>query len=702
MRFRSYIEQTLNEDYSLNYFLSKKKLIRPTKAILSYISDTEDKLNTASKLIPISTSLESPKDSVGDGVITQFLMKQVSRNSKGKFDISGGKLAGFYGTTGGNTNQNLTRNQVVYRFEKNKMAPVSLLVEDAETGKKYEFIGAKSLFETGFLGDEAVQTKKETGEKLAATSKTSEADFLKNVVLNQSISVDSWTDSRQEAIQAVGVAGDFESVADQLLEILYGQDDIFDDVDYEDIYKDARFRKIVKPILDAFEIDDASEDIEFFRKSSNNKEFQILDWVQIVRLMLGTSKFSKQVSKISKPYLIHKSMSEFRKVSSTEEKDSKVSTVDMVISSVPANKLISLLKTESAKVNEDGSVTVGKDAATFYQISLKKTADAQLGSVKSYIMANYKAVSKEEAGKEIVKESLNESVLKNVSEKLKVGVEQIKKLGSEIVKRISSFVKNLVSTFSNIIGKIESGANKNKKTYAVDLFSNILTEAESSYQEIVSSYEALSQDEKIKACNKAIKKVNASLKELKSKIEKIQNCGAGIEFIDSVIDVAPNTFNSLVGNYSIIKTLDSMVTELNEPSKLIVGITNLLSEALFGRSKFPIYIVYAADAEMNVKAPTFLKEKGQYSSDKISLFQKNLNENVPLFYFRARENSASMNKQNVGSYILNFYTLSDMKKTDDSFDVYMMEYRCDSGKDIVIKATKEIGLDGFFENIYNA
>src|SRR5574343_711537 len=153
MRFRSYIEQTLNEDYSLNYFLSKKKLIRPTKAILSYISDTEDKLNTASKLIPISTSLESPKDSVGDDVITQFLMKQVSRNSKGKFDISGGKLAGFYGTTCGNTNQNLTRNQVVYRFEKNKMAPVSLLVEDAETGKKYEFIGAKSLFETGFLGD---------------------------------------------------------------------------------------------------------------------------------------------------------------------------------------------------------------------------------------------------------------------------------------------------------------------------------------------------------------------------------------------------------------------------------------------------------------------------------------------------------------------------------------------------------------------
>ena len=701
MRFRSYIEQVLNEDYSLNYFLSKKKMIRPTKAILSLIADGPEQLNTASKLIPISSSLESPREDVGDS-ITLFLMKQIKRNSKGKYDISGGKLAGLYGSSGGNTNQNLTRNQVVYRFEKNKLSPVSLLVKDEETGTTYEFVGSKSLFETGFLGDESVQSKKETGEKLATTSKESESDFLKNVVLNQSISVDSWTDSRQEAIQAIGVAGDFEKLSEQLLEILYGQDDIFDDIDYEDIYKDDRFRKIIQPILDAFEIDDASEDIEFFRKSSNNKEFQILDWVQIVRLMLGTSKFSKQISKISKPNLIHKSISEFRKVSSSDEKDSKVSTVDMVVSSVPANKLISLLKTEPTKTNEDGSVTVGKDAATFYQISLKKTADAQLGSVKSFIMANYKSMSKDEAGREIVKESLNESFLKSISEKMKFGADKLKAIGSEIIKRITSFMKTIVSAFSNLIGKIESGANKNKKKYAVELFSDILTEAELSYEAIVSNYTSLSEEDKIKACSKAIKKVNLALNKLKSEIEKIKNCGAGIELINSVIDVAPNTFNSLVGNYAIIKTLESMVVELNEPSKMIVGITNLLSEAVFGRTKFPIYIVYAADGEMNVKAPTFLKEKSQYSSDKISLFQKNLNENIPLFYFRARENSSSMNKQNVGSYILNFYTLSDMKKTDDSFDVFLMEYRCDSGKDIVIKATKEIGLDGFFENVYKS
>jgi len=694
----SLLENFINEDYSLNYFLSKNKKIRPTKNGLSVIPNLPSDINTATNFSPISNSLENPKDDVGEDVKTYFILKQVVRKPNGKYDVSGGKLAGVFGSVGGNGNTNLTRNQIIYRYNKNKLEPVSLILKNDDSGEMYEFVGSKSVMETAFLGEESIVAKKETKEKLAKTSKESETDFVKNVVLHQAISNDSWTDSRQEAIQAIGVVGDFEDLSNHLLEILYGQDDIFDDVDYEDVYKDSRFRKIIKPILDAFNTNDASKDIEFFKKSSNNEQFQILDWVQIVRLMLGASMFSSHKSTIKTPHLIHDSVSEFRKLASTDESDSKVSTVDMVLSSVPAGKLISLLKTNNTKVNEDGSVTVGDDLAKFYQISLKKTVDAQLGSVKSFISANYKAMNKEMAGREIVKESLNESVLKNISDKLKVGAEKIKALGTKIFKKVSEFVAMSKKWFSSIIKNIETGANKDKKKYAVELFSGLLTEAEESYSEIVSKYNSLTDDEKIEVCNKAIKKVNSVLNKIKTSINKMPNCGANISLIDSVIDVAPNTFNSLVGNYAIANTIESILTELNEPSKLIKGITNILAEALFGRSKFPMYIVYAADAEMNVKEPVLLKQKGEFSSDKISLFEKNLNENIPLFYFKARENTASVNKQNVGSYILNFYTLSDISKKDDSLSFSVMEYRCDSGNDIVIKATREIEMEDFFEN----
>ncbi|MCF8445340.1 MAG: hypothetical protein K9G29_10060, partial [Crocinitomicaceae bacterium] len=192
---------------------------------------------------------------------------------------------------------------------------------------------------------------------------------------------------------------------------------------------------------------------------------------------------------------------------------------------------------------------------------------------------------------------------------------------------------------------------------------------------------------------------NTLLESLETKLNGIGNCGAKIEYIKSVIDVAPGTFNSLVGNYAISKTIEAMITEMDQPSKMIKGISSLLAEAVFGRSKFPIWIVYTVNDDGELPPAKLLPNKSDFIKNKIQDFETNLNENIPLFYFRARENAASNNKQYVGSYILNFYTLSNITKTDSDIEFFMTEYRCDSGDKIIIKATREMSLLDFETNL---
>lgn len=682
------------EDDIFNDALNKKKVMMPTTKFLGLVEDSPEKFDKDSKFVPESDSVYPSPETISN-VTTIFLMKQVVLKANGKYDIKGGKLVDSR-----KPSVNVGRDDIIARGEKNNLGFNSVVLKSVKSGKVYEFVGSKGEIVKGFITEQSVKIqekiRKERDVKLKASVAVSDTDF-RETMNKQFIPAAEWNrDGYIEAVQGVGAVDDFEPLTEQLIEILTGQDDIFDDVEYSEIYKHPKYRKIVQPIVDAFGTKNASENIAYFK--NNNENFQIMDWIQILSLMLGTSLFSKKVSKFSETHIIHdnKSMTEFRKLTSNRTSESKTSTVDMVISNVPGDRLLELLKNEHPKVNEDGSVEVG--SAKFYQISLKATSNAQLGAVKKFIMANYKAMSKEDAAKEVVAESLNESIIKTLSDKMKISAEKIKALGSKIFKSVVSLVSNSIKWFKEIIKSIESQANKNKLKYANELFSGLLTEAEQSYAEIQAAYEAMDDDKKIAVCNKAIKRVNAVLKNVEAKLGNIKNCGAGVEYISSIIDVAPNTFNSLVGNYAIAKTLESMVSELNEPGKMMKGIADLLAEALIGSSKFPIWIVYGADEELFVEAPKMIKEKSEFTREKIASFEKNLTESTVLFYFRARENSASVNKRNVGSYILNFYTLSDITNVDElSFS--LMEYRCDSGNDIIIKATRELTSESFYENI---
>lgn len=682
------------EEDVFNSDLNKNKIMMPTTKILGLLEDSPEQFDKDSKFSPESDSIYISPETISN-VTTLFLLKQVVRNSKGTYNISGGKLVDIR-----KPSINVSRDEVISRAKKNNLGFYSVVLKSVKSGIVYEFVGAKTEIVKGFVTEQSVKVQEkirsERNVKLKTSVAASDSEFQENMAV-QYIPASEWNrDGYVEAVQGVGAVGDFEPLVEQLIEILTGQDDIFDDVEYTEIYKHPKFRKIVQPIVNAFNAKNASENIAYFK--NNNDNFQIMDWIQILSLMLGTSLFSKKISKFSETYIIHdnKSMTEFRKLTSDKTSDSKTSTVDMVISDVPGDKLLELLKKETPSVNEDGSVKIG--AAKFYQISLKATSNAQLGAVKKFIMANYKTLSKEDAAKELVKESLNESIIKTLSDKMKIGAEKIKSLGSKIFKSVVTLVSNSIKWFKGIIKAIESQANNNKTKYAKELFSGLLIEAEQSYEDIRATYEAMSQDEKIAVCNKAIKRVNSVLKSVESKLGKIKNCGAGVEYISSVIDVAPNTFNSLVGNYAIAKTLESMVSELNEPGKMMKGISDLLAEALIGSSKFPIWIVYGADNELFVESPKLIKEKSEFTREKIASFEKNLTESTILFYFRARENSSSVNKKNVGSYILNFYTLSDISGQEE-MEFSLMEYRCDSGNEIIIKATRELTSENFYENI---
>ena len=676
------------ESNVLNSYLKGKKTLRLSKGFLDVLTDSPEKLNTATIFEPVSESIIPPQEK-SPGV-TLFAYNKIVRNpgEKNFFDVNGSKAQAKGIAAIEEGDYRLNRKKVLARLKDME----SVVLKNTDTETIFELIAPAGFIERNVFKDSGIFTPEEKfviDREKNQSIERNESIFIKKL-MEQTIPADSWTDARQEAIQAIGLTGDFESLFQKLLDILYDVDDDFEDDDVFEIYKSEKFRKIISPILTAFETDDGAEELDYFKKESNNTKFQIMDWIQIIRLMIGASLFSKNTG-LKNRHIIHKSISQFRKLSS-DESEGKTSTVDTVLSNV--DNLIELLKTNSTKINEDGSVSVisnDKEIAKFYQVSFKKDSKAQIGAVTSFIAANYKIQNRKDAAKEVM-ESLNEGFLSRIKTKIKA-------ISASLISKIVEMVSRSLNWFKSIPNKLSSESNKNKKKYAIELFSDILTEAEISYEELVSNYEAMSNDEKEKVINKAINKINKVLKSVEAKLNAMDNCGAFIDYIESVSVVSSNTFNSIVGNYTLAKTLDDMVSTFTEPGKVISAMSEILSEAIFGKSAYPIFIVYAADGEGNVKEPVELKMKKEFAKDKAESFSKNLNEKVPLFVFTARENLASLNKKNVGSYIYSMYTLSEVVKVEDDIDFKMMEYRMDSGNQITIKAMGEITMDELYAAI---
>lgn len=684
------IEQFLliegKETNILNGLLEKKKPLRFSKTMIDLVQDSPEKINTATTFIPVSDKIEMPPEK-SPGV-TLFVSKKIIRESgdKNRYTTKGSD-AQARGILIAEGDYDLTRKKVLARLK----GWESITLKNEDTGTVFEFVAKAGTLEKYVYGAGSISG--ETKEIDSETVKKAESEFEKKLT-EQNIPTEAWTGARQEAIQAVGLVIDSEKIFDKLLGILYGTDDEFEDVDFDKVHEDNKFRKVVQPLIDAMKTNDASDDLEYFIKQSNNEKFRVMDWIQIARLMLGSSMFFKSIvsNKISNPHILHQSISEFRKLTSNDaEESNKPSTADAAISNVPADKLLDLIEKNELTPNEDGSIIVGENLATFYQISFKRDASSQIGAVTSFIAANYKLQSREEAGKELGESVIVEGILSSI----KKGAEQIKNIGKTLITKIVEFVKNSTKWFRNFVASLSSNSNKNKNKYAVELFGNILTEAETSYDELVSKFDALSESEKIESAKNAMKKINVVLKSIETKMNNVRNCRALIDFF-TVDSVGKNTFNALVGNYTVAKTLESMITEMNEPEKVIKGITDILAHALFGKTKLPIYIVYTADGEGEIKEPVLLSEKSKFKSEKVKSISSNLNDEVPLMFFLARENS---NQENAGTYLYKLYTLSEIIKTENDIDFKMMEYRIDTGNQIVIKATTEKTMEQVYSVI---
>lgn len=552
------------------------------------------------------------------------------------------------------------------------------------SGKVYEIIAKPGFLENNI--DFAIADTDKSDETIDVKMSKSESQFQK-ALFEQNIPSDAWTPGRQETIQSIGLVVDVEDTFNKLIDILYGDNDDF--VDYAPRFHEApNFLKIVKPIIAAFDIDDVSDDVDYFKKPSNYEKFTLMDWIQIARLMIGSSNFYKDTvsSKIKSPNLIHNSVSQFRKY--TSEDGEKASTVDAVVSSIPASDLLNLLKTGSVEILDDRFVKVsdGDSLAIFVQVSFKRDSSAILGAVTKFLMANYKLQNRESAAKELGESVLTEGIFTSV----KKGLESLKKLGSSIISRIIKFVKNSTTWFRTFVTSLVSSANKNKEKYAVELFSDILTEAEITYEELLSEFNSKSKQEQEQVIKKALKKINDVLKSVADKTNTILNCGAFIEYVKSTDEIGKNTFNSLVGNYAIAKTLQTMTSEMDEPNKVIKGIVELLTHAIFGKTNLPMYIVYAADGEGNVKEPVLLKEKSKFVDEKIKDISEKLNEQTPLLIITARPHSSD---DSVGSYLITLYTLSEIIDRDGFMDFKFIEYRLTSGTSITIKATAEKNME---------
>jgi hypothetical protein len=363
-------------------------------------------------------------------------------------------------------------------------------------------------------------------------------------------------------------------------------------------YEISSFRSIIKPFEKALT---ASNELRDFNKiiQRDYKNFGYDDWKGICYLAGGMSDFVKDVVKEDAPYIVFKSRSEFKKLEAERfaydlTEDGKHSTADLIISTVPKEKLFELMKDKSVSFEfPKGMIKIedenGKPIASFWQVNIKHTLDSSvIGRSQKYFSKLYNMIV---GGKEVFEsyETLTESFIEKLSDVAKKGAKFVKDLGKKLYDKIRFVILALKDYSQSIRSKISKSTSQNAVQDALELFGIGMNEAvKNELNEIIADL----QDDPKKHYDRA----DLNISKLCNSLIKMNNpvCQINYESPKEINKPTSTVFKKQIFIYSFLKAFKNVVLSSKNPlEKYVDELLGFYIEASFGATRMPLWRVYS-------------------------------------------------------------------------------------------------------------
>lgn len=367
-------------------------------------------------------------------------------------------------------------------------------------------------------------------------------------------------------------------------------------------------KKAFQPLMRALESADDLRKETVEKLAINMEKYPIEVLIQILQLSLVGYKFYKEVcsNNISKPYIVMESLdgkSGIKNIirekfsSKGEDEGVKVSTIDFIVSSLPAKQLMEAMSKYSLApkiAQEDGYVEIIKEndiVGVFYSVTAKLTKKSQIGRAKELFskmtgLDLKKDIENLNASYEINYDNLIvEGVFDKLSEKAKATFESIKSLGKKLFDLVSRMASGLKKNYSDSLNFLRADVKKN-------MYDGVkyLTEAEA-YVDKIQSFLSKTTDKTL-AFDKINDRINGYINTL---VQRNGNVFATNIKKYERANLDPNTLKSssfinFIYSHSFIKSMlnyvDSKVYGRNrgDLKELIDDVVELYIEATFGQS----------------------------------------------------------------------------------------------------------------------
>jgi hypothetical protein len=427
--------------------------------------------------------------------------------------------------------------------------------------------------------------------------------------------------------------------------------------------------KIIAPLYAAIDKaigEDNKEDLVTLKAQLGDAS--IGEVAQTFLYAIGVSEFTKNVVKFSNPHILFDSMSEFYKAEAEKMKIDKegdeygkTSTVDMIITNVPAGDLLKLMRDEDTTLEgKDGAVLVmkgGKVAASYYQITLKKTTDtSSIGRNMRLVIKKFGDQFVGNASK--LHEALNEGLADKLSEIAKKGVSKLKELGSSFISKVKELAKMLRVWAGSFIDSLVNSTTEKIPSTVAELYPSLLTEGEvydkvtamgMKKRDVIPFLEEMISE-------KGADKVYESYKAANGKIEALLNkMGNGTKKNNVLINITVDEVTSAefkstpvrflvrqLFHYATLETFQKLLKDGQSGKKVAEvssHIVDLFAEATFGSTTLPVWRVYSGEQKGDLYQ--LLGTKESFTSERKGRME-NLKNDVVLITFTGNTKDANL------------------------------------------------------------
>lgn len=477
-----------------------------------------------------------------------------------------------------------------------------------------------------------------------------------------------------EDVQVLGLYFDADALQKQIEEFSVKNQDL------KIPYENKDFRNLVRPFEVALESSDEFRPFSGIIKR-DFKKFSFNDWLGVCQLANGMTQFRKDVVKETKPYIIFESIPEFKKLETelmgyrSEEEYGKISTADLIISTIPSKELLKGMEQKIIKLSgKDDHVEIikdGKVVGKFWQVTLKiSKEDSQLGRTQKHFSKIYKMnVDAKNVFDSYIsyEDLLTESVLEKLSSTAKKGAKFLKEIGKKFFDKIKYLILALKEWSVDFRSKITKKMVETIVEDARTLYG--LSMNESVKEDITNTILILlkSPDKNWLFAKEKTDILGSDLYRMRNDLVKVS-----YDSTEKPAKVIDSIFRKQIFVYSFMVAFKEVISRSKLPLEgYIDELLGLYIEAVYGATKLPMYKVYST---FNQHVPyEFIGNKESEKELRKGNILKNLSkEGVPLI--------SLVIEPSKGSHTIGLMLLTNIIGEDGKFNPMYTKFNVDYDK----------------------